>query len=75
MPMGKVTSVRTSISTVELDDQFFEKSKEAQKIIIQFTLNTTGTGNVKIYSDYSIGFKATLLVDANLVLSTSDNNK
>ena len=71
---GKVTSVLTSVSTVELDDQFFEQAKEAQKIIIQFSLNTTGTDNVKIYSDYSIGFKATLLVDADLVLSTSNDN-
>jgi hypothetical protein len=69
---GKVTSVNTSVSTVELDDQFFEEAKEAHKIIIQFTLNTTGTDNVKIYSDYSIGFKATVLVDADLVLSNKE---
>ncbi len=71
---GKVTSAQTSVSTVELNEQFFDQAKEAQKIIIQFSLNTTGTDNVKIYSDYTIGFKANLLVDADLVLTGSDDN-
>ncbi|HHU35019.1 MAG TPA: hypothetical protein GXZ49_07290 [Bacteroidetes bacterium] len=71
---GKVISANTSVSTVELDDQFFEEARRAHKIIVQFTLNTTGTDNVKIYSDYSIGFKAAVLVDANLVLSKKEKN-
>jgi hypothetical protein len=65
---GKVTEPVESTISLEFDREFFEASKESDKIIFIFTLNTTGNGSqdVKIYADYSISFKAALVIKPNL---------
>lgn len=67
---GKVTTAVESTISIEFDKEFFEASKESDKIILVFTLNTTGSGtqDVKIYADYSISFKASLVIKPNLEL-------
>jgi len=67
---GKATGATESKTSIELTKDFFKSVNKADKIIFQFTLNTTdnGTRDIKIYSDYSINFSAALVVrpDINL---------
>jgi hypothetical protein len=65
---GKVSGITESAISIEFTKDFFEASKGADKIIFVFTLNTTGEGtkDVKIYSTYSISFKASVVVKPNL---------
>jgi hypothetical protein len=64
---GEVTETSTSI---EFTKEFFSSINKADKIIFQFTLNTTGNGSkdVKIYSDYRIDFNAALVVKPDINL-------
>jgi len=61
---GKSTGVTASATRLEFTKQFFNSISSSDKIIFQFTLNTTGSGaqDVKIYSDYRIDFTAALIV-------------
>jgi hypothetical protein len=67
---GKVTGVTESTTSIEFTRDFFSSVKNADKIIFLFTLNTTGNGaqEVKIYSDYRINFKASLVVKPDINL-------
>jgi hypothetical protein len=61
---GKSTGVTSSATHLKFSKQFFNSINSSDKIIFQFTLNTTGNGtqDVKIYSDYRIDFTAALVV-------------
>jgi len=65
---GKVTGKTASSVTIDFSKDFFSAVNSANKVIFMFALNTTknGTRGVKIYSDYSISFTATLLGKANI---------
>jgi len=65
---GKVTGKTESSVTIDFSKTFFTAVSSANKVIFMFTLNTTGNGtnDVKIYSDYSISFKASLFVKTNI---------
>lgn len=67
---GKSTGKTKSSTTIELKKDFFDAINSANKIIYMFTLITTdnGTKDIKIYSDYSISFKASVVVKPNLNL-------
>ncbi len=63
---GIVTSSTEKSTVLTLTDEFMEDGLVAEKMIINFTFNTTGSGSqaVKIMSDYSIYFRAGLVVKA-----------
>jgi hypothetical protein len=67
---GKANGVTESKTNIELTEDFFKTVNTADKIIFSFTLNTTdnGTKDVKIYSDYSIDYKAALIVKPDINL-------
>ena len=67
---GKASGVTESSSTIEFTRDFFSVVNKADKIIFQFTLNTTGNGSqeIKIYSDYRINFNAALVVKPDINL-------
>jgi len=67
---GRVTSPEIHNSSVELKQDFISAVKMADMVIFKFTLYTTdlGSKDVKIYSDYSILFKAGLSFTANIKL-------
>jgi hypothetical protein len=61
---GIVTSSIEKSTLITLSDGFMEDGPVADKMIISFKFNTTGSGSqdVKIMSDYSISFRAGLLI-------------
>jgi hypothetical protein len=61
---GKAIGVTISSTSITFTSEFFSSIKMADKIIYQFTLNTTDndTKDVKIYSDYRLDFKAALVM-------------
>jgi len=65
---GEVISPQTSETSIIIKESFWKSINDADKIIFSFTLNTTdnGTKDVKIYSDYGIDFKASLVLKPNL---------
>jgi hypothetical protein len=67
---GKSTGKTESSTTIEFKKDFFDAINSANQIIYMFTLITTdnGTKDIKIYSDYSISFKASVVVKPNLNL-------
>ena len=67
---GKANSVTETTTSIEFTKAFFSSVNKADKIIFWFTLNTTGSGTqeVKIYSDYRINFKASLVVKPDINL-------
>ncbi len=67
---GKSTGKTESTTTVRINKDFFDASASANMMIFIFTLNTSGNGttDVKIYSDYSLSFKASVMVKPNLKL-------
>jgi len=67
---GKATSVAETKTSIELTRDFFDSIKDADKIIFQFTLNTTGNGSkdVKIYSDYALDFNAALVIKPDITI-------
>jgi hypothetical protein len=67
---GKSSGVSETSVSIEFTKDFFNSVDKADEIIFRFTLNTTDNGakDVKIYSDYSIDFKAALVVKADINL-------
>jgi hypothetical protein len=67
---GKATGETESSTSIEFNKAFFTSAKNADKIIFLFTFNTTvnGTKGIKIYSDYRINFKASLVVKPDINL-------
>lgn len=63
---GVVSSSVVNNTTITLTDGFVEDAPVADKMIISFKFNTTGSGSqdVKLMSDYSISFRAGLLIQA-----------
>jgi hypothetical protein len=62
---GKVNGTAESTTKLEFDETFWNAISSADQIIFSFTLNTsTGTPGqtVKIYSDYSFSFSASVVV-------------
>jgi hypothetical protein len=59
---GKATGETESTLKIDFTKQFLSKSESADKIIFLFTLNTPGTGDIRIYSNYSIDYFAKLVV-------------
>lgn len=68
---GKVTGVTETSTSIEFTQTFFSNINKTDKIIFFFTLNTTGNGakDIKIYSDYRINFKASLVVKPDINLN------
>ncbi len=68
---GKASGYTETTTHLEFTKQFFSSIKDADKIIFQFTLNTTdnGTKDVKIYSDYKINFSAAVVVKPDIKLN------
>jgi hypothetical protein len=65
---GKVTGVTETLTNIEFTKKFFTMVNSADKIIFWFTLNSTGNGDVKIYSDYRITFTASLVIKPDINL-------
>jgi hypothetical protein len=67
---GKVSGVNESTTTIVFNRAFFSSVNSADKIILRFTMNSTGNGsqNVKIYSDYKLNFTAALVVKPDINL-------
>lgn len=67
---GKATTSTQTTAIFEFTKDFFNSIDEADNIIFQFTLVTpaNGTKDVKIYSDYRIGFNAALVMKPNIIL-------
>jgi hypothetical protein len=67
---GKANGVTESKTTIELTKDFFSSIDAADKVIIQFTLNTTDntTKDVKFYSDYKIDYNASVVVQPDINL-------
>ncbi|MCU0455646.1 MAG: hypothetical protein MUE74_05020 [Bacteroidales bacterium] len=65
---GRVTEPKSCTTSIEIDREFWSSIKEANRIIFSFTLNTTdgGTKDVKIYSDYGIDFRASLVLKPDI---------
>ena len=66
---GRVTSSTEKSTVIEMSDDFIEDAGSADRMIISFTLFTPGGASqdvVKIYSDYSIIFKAGIAFKADL---------
>lgn len=65
---GKSSGKTESMSTIECDKSFFDASKKSDKMILVFTLKTTGDGtkDVRIYSDYSLSFRVGVKIKPNL---------
>lgn len=65
---GKATGSTESSTSIEFTNEFFGSVNKADKIIFRFTLNSTGNGDIKIYSDYRINFTAALVVKPDINL-------
>lgn len=66
---GRVSSSTEKSTVIEMSNDFIEDAEIADKMIISFTLFTPGGATqdvVKIYSDYSIIFKAGIAFKADL---------
>jgi hypothetical protein len=65
---GHVTQPKACSTSIEIDREFWESIDIADKVIFSFTLNSTdsGTKDVKIYSDYKINFKASLVLKPDI---------
>jgi hypothetical protein len=61
---GKVTGPRGCSTSIEIDRKFWSSIDAADRIIFTFTLSSSegGTKDVKIYADYKIKFKASLVL-------------
>jgi hypothetical protein len=65
---GEVTGPQKSETSIIIKESFWNSVNEADMIIFSFSLNTTdgGTKDVKIYSDYRIDFKASLVLKPDI---------
>jgi hypothetical protein len=68
---GRVSAPAECSTEIELTNDFWKWIKDADKIIFSITLVTTdgGTKDVKIYSDYTLDYKAALFVKPDLKFS------
>lgn len=68
---GKSTGTRETSTNLKLTNEFFNDIKNADQIIIEFTLNTSnsGTTDVKIYSDYKIQFRSSILFRPEIIFN------
>jgi hypothetical protein len=68
---GRVSAPAECTTEIELTNDFWKWIKDADKIIFSITLVTTdgGTKDVKIYSDYTLDYKAALFVKPDLKFS------
>ncbi|HUX97541.1 MAG TPA: hypothetical protein VMV47_17540 [Bacteroidales bacterium] len=68
---GKSTGEKETTTNLKLTTEFFNDIKNADQIIIWFTLNTSnnGTSDVKIYSDYKIQFRSSLLLRPEIIFN------
>jgi hypothetical protein len=68
---GRVSGPAECTTEIELTNDFWKWIKDADKIIFSITLVTTdgGTKDVKIYSDYTLDYKAALFVKPDLKFS------
>ncbi len=68
---GKSTGDKETTTSLKLTTEFFNDIKNADQIIIGFTLNTSnsGTTDVKIYSDYKIQFKSSILFRPEIIFN------
>jgi hypothetical protein len=67
---GKVTTVTETKTSIEFTKEFFGSINKADKIILEFTLNTTdsGTKDVKFYSDYKIDYTIAVVAKPDINL-------
>ena len=67
---GKVTEPMHCSTSIEITREFWNSINVADKIIFRFTLVSTddGSKDVKIYSDYSIDFKAAIVLKPDIKL-------
>lgn len=67
---GRVISSTEHTTVIEFDRDFLLAAEEAHSVIFTFTFNTTGGGDrdVRIYSDYTLGFKAGVSVSGHITL-------
>ena len=67
-PGGKSISEKESKTSLEFSKEFFDSISKSDKIIFRFTMNTTGDGasDVKIYSDYRLSFRASLVIQPDI---------
>ncbi len=68
---GKSTVAAKTVTTIELDNEFFNAATKAGDIVIKFKMNTTdnGTKPVRIYSDYYLKFKVRVSVKPELIIN------
>jgi hypothetical protein len=68
---GKSNGIKETTTKLNLTKEFFDAVKKADKMIIWFTLNTSSGGDVdvKIYSDYRIDFKTSLLFKPAIIFN------
>jgi hypothetical protein len=68
---GRVSAPAECYTEIELTNDFWKWIKDADKIIFSITLVTTDGGikDVKIYSDYTLDYKAALFVKPDLKFS------
>jgi hypothetical protein len=67
---GKATGITVTATSIEFTEEFFNSVNPADNIIFRFTVITTDNGSkeVKIYSDYRIDFKASLVLKPDINL-------
>jgi hypothetical protein len=56
---GKVNGISESATTIEVTPEFLDNIEKSDQLIFSFIAGTTGSKNVKIYSDYRIDFNIT----------------
>ncbi|MBK7134563.1 MAG: hypothetical protein IPH69_17625 [Bacteroidales bacterium] len=68
---GKVIESKETTTNLKLTREFFDDIRNADQIIILFALNTSNDGSVdvKIYSDYSIQFKSSVLFRPEIIFN------
>jgi hypothetical protein len=68
--IGRVTGPAESSAGIEFTEDFFKSVGNADKVVFKFIMQSTddGTRDVKIYSDYKLTFRATLMVTPEIKL-------
>jgi hypothetical protein len=68
---GRVTEPKVSATSIDIKRDFWTSVNSADKVIFKFSMKTTGDGSrdVKIYSDYKIGYKASLVLKPDIKLN------
>ena len=68
---GKSNGVTETTTNLEFTQAFFSSIPSANKIIFQFTLNTTNgsTQDIKIYSDYTIDYNVALVAQPDITFN------